>query len=323
MRRLALLLATIVTIALFSTMPLQANVGSREFPNDQGAGCNVSTGSSKITLGIQYGGPLPSGPFFPPVTLKADDNFAGACVTGATITANLANKLCESCLTQGGTIKACGPTPCVPVGVISCAGIPVASGTFTCALGGAAGVDRVTVDNNSGNPTPPGAGVVATSLAARIMGFSSSTTAGNTLSADLLPDLQVQITPLGFDGVVTFHSEFVAGGGPSFTVNTAGKKAIQIGQEIGAGFITMGYPASNVTVLGPIVRVRNIHTLNNNVVRNVSIRGVPGMLVEMGNSSPDPALVPAVSEWTIALFIGLVLLMGTWLLRRRLTTQAV
>jgi len=154
-------------------------------------------------------------------------------------------------------------------------------------------------------------------------GFNHSTTAGNEVQVDLLPDLQVQISPQGNDGAVTFRVDLVAGGGPSFTVNTAGKKAAQIAQEVAADFIAAGYPASNVTAQGPFARVHNIHTLgNNSAVRYVSIKGVQGMLVEVGNSAPDPASLPAVSEWTIALFIGLVLLMGTWLLRRRLTPQA-
>ena len=75
--------------------------------------------------------------------------------------------------------------------------------------------------------------------------------------------------------------------------------------------------------VGPSVRVPNVGTLSGNAVKYVSVGGVPGMRVTVENSEPVPLPFPAVSEWTIALFIGLVLLMGTWLLRRRLTTQAI
>jgi len=175
--------------------------------------------------------------------------------------------------------------------------------------------------------------------------MNRTTDAGNELRVDLLPDLHVQITPRGTDGNVVFHAELgpSPGLGPSFTVNTTSKKQSQIAQEVANGFIAMGYSASQVSngdisgksqdpqlFNGSSTRVSNIGTLNGTPVKFVSVQGVPpsvpgqpGMLVEVENSEPpSTTFVPAVSEWTIALFIGLVLLMGTWLLRRRLTPQA-
>jgi hypothetical protein len=334
MRRLALLLATIVTIALFSTMSLQA--GTKEspawaFPNsDPLAGCpagphNVGPGmgpSNTIQLITSYT-PLSNFLAAPPQVRKLDTGpiLCPSCATGGEVANALvngttpANGFCNSCSTlpfPGATAPGCPST----------SGTVGTSGFFTCNVNTTNTFQRVTVSNNQQNTTAPFPAVAVTAIPGnKLNGFNIVTSCGNAVQADLLPNLQVQISPKGNDGVVAFHAELVAGGGPSFTVNTAGKKAAQIHQDIAAGFTAMGYRA--VENLGAFVRVSNIDSLNGSAVRYVSVQGVPGMLVEVGNTDSVSTFVPAVSEWTIALFIGLVLLMGTWLLRRRLTTQTV
>jgi hypothetical protein len=310
MRRLALLLATIVTIGIFSPMSLQAQIlqASRDFPNTAcGNAANVPA-AGNIRLITSFLRLNQAAIFTLDTTAIAFPACPAPGATGGAVADTLAEALCAQCGVQGGVVT--------PPGCVFPAGI---NNSFDCSFGSS----RITVRNNQTSlPFPAVVVENANPNTTFWRGYNHSTTAGNEVQVDLLPDLQVQISPQGFDGAVTFHVELVAGGGPSFTVNTAGKKTAQIAQEIGAGFITMGYPASNVTVLGAIARVRNINVLNNAAVKYVSIQGVPGMLVEVGNSAPEPSQAPAVSEWTVALFIGLVLLMGTWLLRRRLTPQA-
>jgi hypothetical protein len=44
------------------------------------------------------------------------------------------------------------------------------------------------------------------------------------------------------------------------------------------------------------------------------------MLIEVENSESQSE-IPAISAWATAVLVGLLLLVGAWMLRRRLTTQ--
>jgi hypothetical protein len=319
MRRLALLVVTIVTMVLFSTMPLQA-ASSREYPNSAlacGVG-NVPPGGCTTYLRASYlASQFTSANKNQVRLLDTGQITFPACSTGAAVVdglvTGLGTGLCPAGSVPGGCLV---PGPVV--------------GDFTCSDG------SVKLNVNNDDAAVPNARMEVTpGNNTTLIGMVHGICADEDIQVDLLPDLQVQVTPRGFDGNVDFHVEFVQGGGPSFTVNTTSKKPAQIHKEIADGFKSIGYPVKDVEFgslaqrsqypdlfAGSSVRVSNIGTLNGNLVRFVKVKGVAGMQITVEDSVPIPN-IPAVSEWTVALFIGLLLLMGTWLLRRRLTTQAI
>jgi len=361
MRRLAWLVVTIVTIVLFSSMPMQAGVAPdlevTNFPNTAplpcAAGNNVPTGGANVRLRVSY----IATQFTSANRNKIREldsgliNFA-ECIPGAAVVNSLVNTgdgavplrkgLCAAC--RGTNAQCLGfgnPWACCngaglglcPEGSAVPAACDVAATDFTCqdnALG-------VVVDNDGAGVVAGVPGVRVTPRPngqTRLIGMVRFTDNGvQDIQVDLNTDLQVKITPRGNDGNVDFHVELAAGGGPTFTVNTTSKKAAQIHREIADGFKGIGYPVVAFGDLsqrsqypdmfaGSSVRVSNIRTLSGNPVQRVSVRSQQRMEITVEDSEPIPN-VPAVSEWTVALFIGLLLLMGTWLLRRRLTTQAI
>lgn len=334
MKGRSVVLVSLAVLAVLSTSILQGASASREFPNT-----NLCAGTPTENVPAGPGGVMRYIVKFKPAgkstTTTTMDTGSPAnislvpCETGGETTAKGARRICLACLAlPGGTVTGTMLNN-------DCSNLSNSSSdSFICLVNTSGiAIPRLKVDVNPLDANLPEFVVNPKDSGTDLVGLTHTTNAGNAISTDPLSDMRIQITPNGFDGVVSFKENFVLGGTPrSGTVTTTGKSALQIAQDVTALFISFGHtdvstgddkgagdPSS--LFIGAHTRIRGITTNSGGAVKDVVITGVPGMLVEVEDSEPVLG-VPAMSAWSIPVLVGLLLLMGVWLLRRRMTAQA-
>lgn len=197
---------------------------------------------------------------------------------------------------------------------------------MTCSIGvGGFTVGRIANDAKVSINAKDGGG--------QLHAVNTSTNGGNTVGADLLPQLLIRVRPLAVNGVASFTVHHSQGGqNPrSFSIDTTGKSEQQIADEMQAGFAAMNlglttsvHQGSEAAVFspifdreGPFVRIANAQAKFD----EIQVGGQAGQNPQLGMTIGVG--IPALNEWGLVVVVGLLLVTGYALLRRwRLGTPA-
>ena len=331
----------ILAICLILAAPahLQAASASRDFPNDEcAATANIPSGASgQMTLKLKWksGGGAPSQV---PYTHDFPAS-AGGCQTGADVTADLMEGLCNACMTAAdcdiitGLIGPgfCSGQPCcdgIDPGVSNTINMKTSNGIVTLAKIGIGAIKMEAADNAA--TVLPGPIVIP---ASNLTSFFSSTGLGNTVGIDLLPKVTVVIARAGgADGMVTVKIERATPPQDQpFEFTTAGKDDLAFLKGLQDGFAGRGIASAileNRDLIGNTAAAESFYghalavTLPPNVLK-VTVKAPRGFVNQVDTSATPgpPAKTPALSTWGVAALIGLMLLAGAWILRRTTTMR--
>jgi hypothetical protein len=158
----------------------------------------------------------------------------------------------------------------------------------------------ITYDPNSANTDNPNFRVDPNG-ACKLAALLFSTTAGNTVFADLLPRYLVQINPNGVNGIVTFTVQDLGGLNHSFTVNTTSLPNLAaLAAAIANGYSQLGLglnvsvlslptlaqipsiPSQGGFTMSPLVLISNAPQ----TARAFGVKGLEGQLIVTETSEP-------------------------------------
>jgi len=158
----------------------------------------------------------------------------------------------------------------------------------------------ITYDPNSANTDNPSFRVDPNG-ACKLAALLFSTSAGNTVFADLLPRYLVQINPNGVNGIVTFTVQDLGGLNHSFTVNTASLPTLgALAAAIANGYSQLGLglnvsvlslptlaqipsiPSGGGFTMSPLVLISNAPQ----TARSFGVKGLEGQLIVTETSEP-------------------------------------
>ncbi len=268
--------------------------------------------------------------------IENDTAALASCDQGKTVAPRGMNALCNKCPGQFtnvglGFVSTVNGAPCADF--TSCCGVQdVDFAAINCVVGAGTGDQSGFVLQKQSNDIKFTVGPFSGS---QINSVNHSTQAGNTITTDLYPHMLIALSRQGLnvDGLLKFIIKKIGVTQPiTRQFDTTGMSLVEIYEravtELAAAGISAMRRGGNESAveshdpaayLDGYVFIRNIDKQN---VESLGVQWVRGARVSVESTvTPDRPGTPALTTWGIVLLVSLLLLAGSWILRRSARMQ--
>lgn len=258
-----------------------------------------------------------------------------ACDRGRTVAPRGMNGICNACPGQF-LVSSVGLSPCTTK-ADCCVVTDIDSANINCVVAAGTGDQSgFVLQKQASTPfTDARSFTVGAISGSQVNSVSHDTTAGNTITTDLNPDFLITVDRLGknVDGPMKLIVKKLGVQQPTTReFATTGMSLVQILDRIVTELNAAGISAKRkegkesafeshdpVGFLDGYVIVKDIDKQN---VESLGIQWAPGALARVESTiKPDKPGTPALTTWGIVLLVSLLLLAGSWILRRSARMQ--